>query len=141
MKFISKYSPNKQITPAQYIIELICERKASLNNIDLPIKFWNLPEWANFFRSQLRLCHNLLKQYSASAIVKALRDRRCSNIYSLGAPWLKPVIEEYEKIERLKQSQPKQYTGTPQNINLSSRRKLPKIKAGLINRLEEIDNG
>ena len=97
-KYPSRYSPAKFVTVAQYIIELICEKKAATQKVDLPIKFWNLPEWQLFFKSQLRKCHSLLKKYHEKAIIRALKDKETSRIYSLHAPWLMPVIERYQKI-------------------------------------------
>ena len=43
-RYSSRYSPSAYVTGPQYILELICERKAKRENIDLPIKFWNLPD-------------------------------------------------------------------------------------------------
>lgn len=96
-KYPSRYSPNKLVTPAQYIIELICERNAAQRQADLPIKFWELPEWASFYKSQLRKCHSLLKIFSSEAIIKALEDKRLKTVYSLFAPWITPIIVEYQK--------------------------------------------
>ncbi len=100
-KYQSKYSPGKEITPLQYICELICEKNAQQTKRELPVKFWEQPQWKQFYRSQTNLAKKLLDNYSDSAIIKALRDKRTSKIYSLGAPWLLPVIKEYQlKIEK-----------------------------------------
>jgi len=96
-RYPSMYSPGGFVTAAQYIIERVCEKKAQNEGKDLPVKFWNNPEWAKYYKGQLRKCHSLLKKYDATAIVKALRDRRTYTVYSLFAPWLIPVIEEYQK--------------------------------------------
>lgn len=95
-KYPSRYSPNKFVTPAQFIIEFVCERNAAQRNADLPIQFWKLPEWATFYKSQLRKCHSLLKVYSSEAIIKALKDQRAAKIYSLFAPWLIDIIKIYQ---------------------------------------------
>lgn len=95
-KYPSRYSPKKQITEAQYIIELICEKNAAQTGRELPIKFWELPEWSAFYRSQLRKCHSLLKKYSSEAIIKGLMDARANKIYSLFAPWLEEIIQKYQ---------------------------------------------
>lgn len=94
----SIYSPQKNVTAAQYIIELICQKKARLSKTDLPIQFWKLPKWQKFFRSQLRKCHILLKQYDERAIINALKNKRAYGIYSLFAPWLIDIIDEEEEI-------------------------------------------
>ena len=99
-KYQSKYSPGKEITALQYICELICEKNAQQTKRELPVKFWSNPQWAQYYRSQTNLAKKLLDNYSDAAIIKALRDKRTSKIYSLAAPWLLPVIKEYQvKIE------------------------------------------
>lgn len=104
-RYISKYSPDKFVTGAQLIIEIVCERKAAYQNTKLPIHFWNLKEWEKFYKSQLRYCHMLLKKYSENSVLRALEDNRTKNIYSLWAPWLEPVIKEKEKeIEKEKKN-------------------------------------
>ena len=39
MKYISKYFQDKEITPAQFITEMICERKAKKDGDDLHHRF------------------------------------------------------------------------------------------------------
>lgn len=110
----SKYSNNQWIRPDQYIIEIICEKKAKKDNIDLPLQFWKNKEWEKFFKSQLRKCRSLLKKYSHVAIVKALKDQRAYSIYSLFAPWLEDIIQSYQhEIDRVvvKQESPEMSIG------------------------------
>ena len=90
----SRYSPNKEITAAQYILDLVCERKAKSQNKELPIHFWNLPEWQKFFKMQLRRVHALLKKYDASAIIAAIN--KCYKLWSILPAW----FEEKVKIEQ-----------------------------------------
>lgn len=94
----SKYSPGGYVTAAQFIIENICEKKANTLNKTLPIQFWKLPDWANFFKSQLRKCHSLIKQYGEIPIIRALEDSKSKTTYSLHAPWLVPIIEKHSKL-------------------------------------------
>lgn len=91
----SRYSPSGWVTPAQYILELVCEKRALKDKKELPIQFWNLPEWASLFKSQLRKCHALLKQYDEKAIIAALKN---SNIYSLHAPWIHQECQKQQGI-------------------------------------------
>lgn len=93
----SKYSPGGWVTAAQYIVEAICEKKAQQNQKDLPNQFWQLPEWAKYYRQQIVAANALLKKYDESAVVKALADKRAFRIYSLRAPHLAPIILEYER--------------------------------------------
>ena len=96
MKYSSKYSPGKQVTELQYICEIICEKNAAYSGRELPLQFWKLPQWAQYYRSQTNLAKKLLDNYSAEAIIKALKDPRTKKVYSLAAPWIIPVIKEYE---------------------------------------------
>ncbi len=96
-KYPSRYSRDKMVTGAQYIIELVCEKNAMQTQRELPQQFWQLPEWAAFYKSQLRKCHMLLKKYSDEAIIKALNDPKAFKIYSLFAPWLEEIIIKYQK--------------------------------------------
>lgn len=95
-KYPSKYSPGKTVSEMQYIIEIVCERNAAQTGRELPVKFWDLPEWAQFYKSQLRQCQKLLKTFSSEAILKGIRDRRAQKVYSLFAPWLPGIISEYQ---------------------------------------------
>lgn len=96
-KYISKYSNNKPVSAAQYITELICERKAIKDKKDLHYRFWLSKEWASFFRNQIGSAHKLLKQYSDKAIVNALLTSNGKKIYSLRAPHLPDMIDRESK--------------------------------------------
>lgn len=93
-KYTSKYSNNKQVSPAQYITEIICENKAKKDGLDLHYRFWTNKVWARFYRDQIATANKLVQKYSDIAIVRALKDYRASKIYSLRAPHLIPIIEE-----------------------------------------------
>ena len=95
----SRYSPNGWVSSYQYITELICEKKAQQDGKELPIKFWEIKEWRNFYRYQITLATSLVKEYGEGAVIAALRDRRCYKTYSLRAPFLKPIIEEHKKTQ------------------------------------------
>ncbi len=95
-KYESKYAPGIFITELQYIVELICERRAKSLNKDLPVKFWNLPEWASYYKSELRFTAKLIDKYTGKCIQVMLRNN--SNINSLKAKWVeKLIITEYNK--------------------------------------------
>ena len=53
MKFISRYSNNKEVSAAQYIVELICEKKAKLEKKDLHYRFWLTKEWEKYYKNQI----------------------------------------------------------------------------------------
>jgi len=75
-KYPSRYASLqvKLVTAPQYIIELICEHRAKFLKTELPIKFWNQPEWAAFFKRNLRQVYKALKSYDPDAIIAALND-------------------------------------------------------------------
>jgi len=97
MKYLSKYSNGKTVSPAQYITEIICEHKAKKDKKDLHYRFWTTPYWSRFYRDQISSANKLLKDYSPEDIVLALNSQKAQKIYSLRAPFLKPIIEEASK--------------------------------------------
>jgi hypothetical protein len=97
MKYLSKYSNGKTVSAAQYITEIICEHKAKKDKKDLHYRFWTTPYWSRFYRDQISSANKLLKDYSAEDIVLALNSQNAQKIYSLRAPFLKPIIEEASK--------------------------------------------
>jgi hypothetical protein len=97
MKYLSKYSNGKTVSAAQYITEIICEHKAKKDKKDLHYRFWTTPYWSRFYRDQISSANKLLKDYSAEDIVLALNSQEAQKIYSLRAPFLKPIIEEASK--------------------------------------------
>lgn len=96
-KVNSKFSRAKKVTYAQYITELICEKKAVIDGVDLPDKFWIIPDWKKYFKFQITIANKLLKTFRGDAIVNALKDKRTSKTYSLRSPFLFRIIEEYQK--------------------------------------------
>jgi len=92
-KYQSKYCDGF-ITAAQYITERICERIAFKDKKTLPRYFWKDKEWFKKFRLQIKFANQLLAEYPADCIIKALRSPKASKIYSLGAKFiLVPLIE------------------------------------------------
>lgn len=98
------------ITPAQFLAELMCERFAKKNGQDIPPKFWYKEPWKKEFFKQLSIANRLLEKYDPAIISKALRSPEGKKIFSLGAPWLKKLIdyEEYKfkevNIEKIEES-------------------------------------
>jgi len=93
-KYPSKYSNGKFVSAAQYITELICEKKAKKDKKDLHYKFWVTKEWSTYYRNQIASAYVLLKQYDDVAIIRALNNPQSEKIYSLRAPFLVPIIEK-----------------------------------------------
>ena len=94
-RYPSRYSPRGWVSAYQYVAELVCEKKAQQDCGELPIKFWDLTEWRNFYRYQITLASSLIKQYGEDCVIAALRDSRSYKTYSLRSSFLKSIIEEY----------------------------------------------
>lgn len=94
--YLSRYSNNKPVSAAQFITEIICERKALSQKEDLHYRFWVEKKWATFYRNQIGSAHKLLKKYTSKAIVRALNTDVGRKIYSLRAPHLPAIIEQQE---------------------------------------------
>lgn len=109
MKYVSKYSPNKQITPAQYIAEKVCENRAWSLGIELPPKFWDDPEWQKYYKYQIFMAHKLVKQIEPKYIVSALEQTRSFSLKN-------PVVMKVAKSLKAKDLQHK------------SEKSLPKVK-------------
>lgn len=99
-RYMSKYGGNN-ITPANYIVEMICERLALKDKLGaLPMKFWALPKWKKTYMMQLLTANSLLKLYSPQAIIAGLRKH--PKVYSLRAAWLDDTFkEEQEKVDKM----------------------------------------
>lgn len=134
--YISKYSNDKFVSAAQYITELICERKALKDKKDLHYRFWLNKEWANFFRNQIGSAHKLLKKYNEKAIVNALISDQGKKIFSLRAPHLPAMIEEHQKILDSQNTKLTQPIERKDNVVYSKKRQ---SKKGIISKLEELE--
>lgn len=97
-KYPSKYSNGKLVSAAQYITEIICEKKAKKDRKDLHYRFWASKEWALYYRNQIASAHALLKKYPETAIIKGLNNPKSEKIYSLRAPHLPAIIEQEAKL-------------------------------------------
>lgn len=140
-RYPSKYAPKGYVTPAQYIIELVCEKKALSEGRALSLKFWDNPTWATFFKTQLRKCHALLKKYSDKAIIRALQDNRTKKTYSLHAPWLLPIIEEHQQIVSAEEKRISEIKVVEQPVSVTTNaniRQVPTKKTSL-SRLRDLD--
>lgn len=97
-KYPSKYSNGKLVSAAQYITEIICEKKAKLTGQDLHYRFWANKTWSAYYRNQIGSANKLLNKYSETAIVRALNTDAAAKIYSLRAPHLIAIIEQQQRI-------------------------------------------
>lgn len=137
MKFISKYSNNKEVTPAQFITELICEKKAQYNYEDLHYKFWTTKKWSAFFRNQIATANKLVDEFDPIAIVKALKNPKAKFLYSLRAPSLKAIIQEEQDLLNAKN---KELSKTLERKEVVEHKR-PSNTKNILSKLKELDNG
>lgn len=102
----SKYtSPDKKITPAQKIAEIIMERAIIAKGKTPPVRFWRLAAYKKDFVWQVILANRLLTRYSESAILRAVQSQAARTITSLANRRLIPLIEaEQHKLELMNSS-------------------------------------
>lgn len=135
-KYISKYSNGKEVSAAQYITEIICEKRAKQSKEDLHFRFWISKKWSTFFRNQIGTANQLIKKHNPNAIIRALKDKQADKIYSLRAPFLLPIIERYEKIiETENQTLTKEYERKTE-LKFGQ----TKNKKNIISKLKDLDN-
>jgi len=135
----SRYSPDKLVSAAQYITELICEKKAKVDSNDLPKQFWQLPKWAPFYRMQIVAANGLLKIYHPTAIIRALQSTKAYGIFSLRAPHLDAIIKEEQARFELAEKQRSQAVSTVKRNTLDSVPRPRQQKKSHLDRLREID--
>lgn len=128
------------VTGRQYLAEMMCARKSQiLDKKELPLKFWNNIVWQKEFKTQSMIASKLIESYTIETIFKVLRLPQAKNIYSLGAPWLKDMLEEEKKragresiVENNKIEESKEL------INLPTRKQFG-IKNKLLTNIKEIE--
>lgn len=101
-KYPSRYSPERQVTPVQYVAEYMCEHIATLEKKDLPTQFWKDKAWGNLYRREVVFCNQLVKRgYHPRAIFFALKDKRCFPVKMLCAFWkmdhYKKILDEHQR--------------------------------------------
>jgi len=136
-RYISRYSNNKEVSPAQYITEIICEKKAKIDKLDLHYKFWISKKWGAFFRNQIATANKLLKTYPAKAIINALLSTEAQKIFSLRAPHLIAIIEKEEaKLKTVVEN----FTKEIDRKENTSFGRSNSSKSNILSKLREIDN-
>jgi hypothetical protein len=138
MKYPSRYSNDKFVSAAQYITEMICEKKAKMDKQDLHYRFWTNKKWSAFFRNQIATANKLIKEYGEKPVIRAMNNPKTERIYSLRAPHLIPIIEQEAKLLEeendvlTKKFERKEDVSHRQTINL---------KKNILSKLEDIENG
>lgn len=129
----SRYSEG-YVSAAQYITELVCEKKARKEKKELPIFFWKLAEWEKYFKSQIGSANQLLRKYDGAAIIKALMSPKMFSTYSLRAPWL---LDEIIAQQAIIDSRPTEGT-TFSEVDIN---KKPTNTVNPLQELMDLDNG
>jgi hypothetical protein len=135
-QYPSKYSNGKQVSAAQYITEIICEKKAKLDKKDLHYRFWINKEWEKFYKDQIASAYRLLKKYSDTAIIRALNCSKAEKIYSLRAPFLIPIIEQEERLVKSQNTELSLELTRLDNVVFGQKQK----KQNIISKLKDLDN-
>jgi hypothetical protein len=138
MKYPSRYSNEKFVSAAQYITEIICEKKAKIDKEDLHHRFWTNKKWSSFFRNQIATANQLVSKYGEKAVIRALKNPKTERIYSLRAPHLLPIIEQEAEIVSKENSALTKSLERKENISHRQSANNPK---NILSKLEDIDNG
>lgn len=138
-RYQSKYSNGKTVSAAQYITEIICEKKAKVDKKDLHYRFWTNKHWAAFYRNQIASANALLSTYSETAIIRALTSPKSAKIYSLRAPSLVNTIKEQQKIFEAEESKEIKIPKFDRTINNLGKNHT--YKSNILDKLKDIDNG
>lgn len=136
-KYPSKYSNGKSVSAAQYITELICERKAAKDKQDLHYRFWVSKKWEAFYKNQIASAHKLLKTFPDKAIIRALLTNEGQKIYSLRAPHLPPIIEK--QALALEQENTVLTKSLDRKTDVSFSKQSTPISKNIISKLKDLD--
>lgn len=136
MKYPSKYSNGKEVTAAQFITEMICERIAKKEKKDLHYRFWISKEWEKQYKGQIGSAHKLLNKYEAKDIIDALLSKNGLKIYSLRAPHLSNIIDDTIKNRPI----PKPIQKKNIERNFLEEGKSKTSKKNILDKLKDIDN-
>lgn len=137
MKYPSKYSNGKEVTAAQYLAEMVCERVALKKKVDLHYRFWLSEEWQKEYKGQITAANKLLKRFDMKAIIHALLTTSGRKIYSLRAPHLVGMIEQAEKhLENQPKPQEKVIVR-----NLLDKGRQKNYTKNILDKLKELEDG
>ena len=99
IRYQSKYY-DKKVTALQYIVELLCEKKAEFDKETLPNEFWEVPRWGNYAKRNLRRATALIKHHGAPAIINMLNGVGMKGRYSIFTEYAESlIIKEKKKLD------------------------------------------
>ncbi len=82
------------ITAEQLVAEIICERQAKQQGIELLPRFWTVSPWDKVFAKNIALARRLTKRLGAIPLLRALESYQGQKVYSLTAKWFVALVEE-----------------------------------------------
>lgn len=91
-KWTSKYSPKKQVSTHQYILEIVCENFARRNNKELPFHFWKLKEWKWNYIKNSHKCKELREKHGDLKVLDFVIKKR---IWSLQPSWIEEALTNW----------------------------------------------
>lgn len=104
----SKYrspSTGDYCTGAQYLAEIICQRRADKEKVGtLPYKFWNLPKWNKLYVRQVGLANKLVKKHGDD-FISFIKSRSGNWIISLGIKGIEDKYAKYKSAQPEKSSE------------------------------------
>ena len=135
------------VTIAQYITEYLCENIARSKGRELPPKFWEIEEWASFFKTQIVLLNRQIlgNGIHPRAVVKALKDKRCWGLNSFGGflkvkKWNALLVEHNARCLKEDERESKLEVFEAPDATKQQPR-VPQGKIHILTTLREIDNG
>lgn len=132
------------ISESQFLAENMCSRKARAEfGGELPAKFWQDPYWEKQLRLQLKHANDLLKEYSVTSILAALKHPDAKKVYSLGLKnVLLPLIQKAQNKQNLiKNQETKPITVDIVDVKQTPRKPfVPKNKKNNLQSLRDLDN-
>jgi hypothetical protein len=95
-----------EITAQQYIMEQFLILLAKQEHSALPDYFWKLDKYKKLWKRHIRDLVARIKEYGEVPIIRALKDKKLSRLYSFSKKsafiW-KPVLDKYKKEYELEQ--------------------------------------
>lgn len=140
--FRSRFDEDNWQSPQQYLAEAMCDRQARKRGDGLGLRFWQHDPWKREFAMQAQHAASLLKIYDYQAVIRALRGPRGKTIYSLGAPFLDPLVkEEQARLDKERLSQERQAPPPPPPVAAEPPR--PAFNSGnkrsILDKLRDLD--
>ena len=134
-RYPSIYSPETFVTAAQYITELLFQKKAKYEKKELPLKFWKNSEYSKQFVRWQRQANKLVKEYSGNAIIAALKDPKSGLRWSLHGEFLLNLIKEHH--QKILEQEKNRANLEP--IVVAEGESFRESKPGIIDKLKELD--